>query len=295
MTASTIRPSEPCTLHLWQKERDGLYSALTLLGYSAKAHTLLNCGNEFYRWHCWDCSEHIDLVQSCDLRLCPRCSIRRAFRFITTHQVVLDEMTDPKLLTLTFQSPQRLSKPLLKTYFKYFATLRRRKLWKDAVKGGLASLEFTYTHSGWHPHIHALIDSSYIPQRLLSALWKRITKGSYIVYIQKCDPSKGVYEVAKYVAKGPHFYAEPDLVHQYLRATLKARFFTTFGSFYGTAQPRETTFKLSPPPGYTEDDDPLPPWLPRVTSCPYCGSKAITSAGLQKHQPIHPPSFQIPF
>jgi len=295
LTDATIRPSDPSTLHLWQKERDSLYSALILLSYSSKARKLLNCGNEFYRWHCWDCDENIDLVQSCDLRLCPRCSIRRAYRFIQSYRHVLDAMTAPKLLTLTFQSVQTLSKALVKACFKYFARLRRTKLWKGAVRGGLAGLEFTYTSAGWHPHIHALIDSAYIPQRLISALWRKITKGAYIVYIQKCDPTTGVYEVAKYVAKGSAFYSQPHLVNSYLRSTHKARFFTTFGTFYGTAQPPDPTFTLSPPPGYNQDNDPLPPWLPRVTACPYCGSDAVTSAGLLQHQEIAPPNVQIPF
>lgn len=295
MTSSTIRPSDPSTLSLWQKERDSLYSALILLSYSAKARKLLNCGNEFYRWHCWDCGEDIDLVQSCDLRLCPRCAIRRAYRFIQSYRHVLDAMTAPKLLTLTFRSVQTLSKTLVKACFKHFAKLRRTKLWKNAVKGGLASLEFTYTPAGWHPHIHALIDSAYIPQRLLSAAWKRITKGSYIVYIQAADRYNGVYEVAKYVAKGPHFYSQPHLVNSYLRSTRKARFFTTFGSFYGTAQPPESTFKLSPPLGYNDEVHDIPPWLPRVTSCPHCQSHLVQFLGLQEHNHIEPPSFQIPF
>lgn len=291
----TIRPSDHSTLLLWKAERDHLYAALILLGQNAKAHALLNCGNIFYRWRCWECDKPIDLVQSCDLRLCPRCSIRRAYRFIQSYKAVLDTMTAPKLLTLTFKSVLKLTKYLVKLCFKLFARLRRLKLWRDRVAGGMAGLEFTYTSAGWHPHIHALIDSAYIPQRLLSTAWNNITKGSYIVYIQAADRYKGVYEVAKYVAKGNPFYSKPHLVHSYLRSTYKTRFFTTFGSFHGQAQPPQSAWHLSPPPGFTDDDDPLPPWLPRVTSCPFCGSQAVSAYGLQEHSHIDPPPFQIPF
>ncbi|MBA7536813.1 hypothetical protein ES705_29078 [subsurface metagenome] len=62
----------------------------------------------------------------------------------------------------------------------------------------MAFLELT--KAGW-PHMHVLVRGSYMPQRMLSEIWLRIT-GSFKVHVQGVDNSwKAVEEASKYYLK----------------------------------------------------------------------------------------------
>ena len=51
----------------------------------------------------------------------------------------------------------------------------------------------------WHPLVHVLVDSDYIPKRMLKAAWHKITLDSFIIDIRKVsDPDKAAKYVARY-------------------------------------------------------------------------------------------------
>lgn len=279
----------------WDREQRNLYNALTLLGSKAAARNVLFCGHQYIRYHCPSCGADTDLPFSCRNRLCPRCSIARAAKFIARHRTALAQMHSPRLLTLTIKSLPHLTPEALTKLTRDFAKLRRRKLWTSAVSGGIAGTEFTWNPSGWHPHYHALLDGRYIPIKLLSNLWHTITGDSMIVYLQACTPSEGVYEVAKYVAKGSSFYSHKELVHEYLTVTKGRRFFTTFGTFYRALDPRP------PLDGPTAKDlrsmITYPPRLgwPLIATCPHCHDQTLECRGHVTDDQIQPKGVQIPF
>jgi hypothetical protein len=42
-----------------------------------------------------------------------------------------------------------------------FTKLRAQRWWKRSVRGGVAGFEMTRRRKGWHPHVHAVIDSDW--------------------------------------------------------------------------------------------------------------------------------------
>lgn len=259
------------------------------------ARRVLYCGRAFWTYRCLDC-DHLNKVPiSCNQRLEPRCATRRAHRFIARHANALDRLAQPKLLTLTWISPPTLTPELLSTYNQHFAHLRRQKLWTNAVKGGMAGYEFTWTTAGWHPHIHALIDSDYIPQPALSRAWMKVTDASYIVDIRAARTENAVFEVAKYVAKGSSFYTDSVLLDQFLATTKGRRFFTTFGSFY-RADPAEKSQHNRPWALMVSQMIRAPPrGVPFVEKCEECDSPSLWYDGYLEDEGIEKPTIQIPF
>lgn len=279
----------------WDDEQAHLHKALLLLGHTSKARAVLQCGHTFNRYTCIYCHKHADFPLSCYLRLCPRCAVRRSLQFLARHHQAIKDTKRPKLLTLTLKSHKQLSAELLDKLNLYFAKLRRRTLWTNNVAGGMAGLELTHTNHGWHPHIHALIDSDYIPQPSISRAWKRITQGSYIVDIREVTTSGGVYEVAKYIAKGRSFYDDPSLLHQFLDTTKGRRFFTTFGSYYGQPNHNETIQTPSEPRNRTTFHWSIMERAMVPDACHFCGNQVFSAEGPIDVDPIEPIPFQIPF
>lgn len=279
----------------WDAELEGLYTALYLLGYQHKANQVIECGKATVRYHCHHCGKDIDILLSCTHRLCPRCALKRSYRFIATHRPALDAIDNPKLLTLTFKSIPTLDRDDIDHFTTSFAKLRKQKPWKDTVTGGIAGLELTFTPQGWHPHYHALLDATYLSQTVYKRLWKRITGDSYIVYIQDAKTENAVYEVAKYIAKGSTFYQDHTVLYHYLQATRKRRFFTTFGSLYGsTYEDPDYTPKFGTPAD--QDPDAQPEWgIPQVYTCPLCHDNTISYIGKFYPDFWQKPAVQIPF
>lgn len=276
-------------------EAQNLYAALLLLGLGSKANNVLECGHAFYSVECKDCWAHSRIYLSCHLRLCPKCARRLARSFITRHWSALQLMKEPKLLTLTFRSTKKLTRELITWCLKCFSKLRHRKLWTDNVRGGLAGLELTWGPPGWHPHLHVLLDSRYIPRPLLIDAWKHITGGAWHIDIRKIDSEAGVLEVAKYVAKGYTFYKQPHLLAQYLAATSKRRFLSAFGSLYRATDEVPSTLLI---PDNPNSKGPVDHWIfgpPLIPRCHQCGSTHVQSLGKDCDIKIDRPSVQIPF
>lgn len=119
-------------------------------------------------------------------------------------------------VTLTTRR-MRLSASNARRIRDWFGRLRHRNIWK--ALGGIYQIELgTIDDLGMcNLHIHAIVDSDFMPQSDLSDAWKEIT-GSYIVHIERCLSIDGALNylaghMGKTIAK-PEF---ADLVN----ATLK--------------------------------------------------------------------------
>lgn len=272
-----------------------LYKALFILGYPVKAEKVLECGRASIPHECLDCNAISHLRLSCDHRLCPRCARRRASRFISTHYSAIQRILHPSHLVLTFRTPKYISTAHLARCTQSFVRLRRSKLWRSTVLGGLAGLELTHTDTGWHPHWHALIDNELIPKHALDMAWKKASRGSFITWINRCEPEAGIYEVAKYIAKGSDFYANPHLLEAFLKATHGKRFFTSFGSLYRATDPSHPKIDIPDNPGtlpaeYTTHYGPC-----LLRHCHACGSTHLTRLPKEVDRPIPKPYVQFPF
>lgn len=142
----------------------------------------------------------------CRLRWCPLCARSRS-GFITAQ--VKDWFRDthqPKLLTLTVKHTRNPISEQLKHIYNSFRGLRRSKFWKDLAYGGVWFFQITYNRNSnqWHPHIHVLLDSEYIPYLKLRQKWHYYTSGSDILDIRSVFNTDDMANyVARYAAR-PH-------------------------------------------------------------------------------------------
>lgn len=173
----------------------------------------------------------------CRDRLCPTCSLIRSRGVAERVTAAVREMDSPRFVTLTIRSDGRPLKDMLQRLRDGWRRLRQTELWRRRVRGGVYVIETTYNlrTGDWHPHIHAVVDGTYIAQRQLSAQWLQATGDSPIVDIRAVRSRKAVARyVAKYVAKGVAIAEWPtEAIAEYADAMHGARLVHTFGSLHG--------------------------------------------------------------
>jgi hypothetical protein len=166
-------------------------------------------------------------------------------------------MKQPKLLTLTVLS----SFDLKAQYRLLRASWRelRRQGFMLGISGGLYTIEVTYNSlTGWHCHLHALIDAPYLPQAEISEAWERLT-GAPVVDIRKAwGLRKGLEYILKYMLKPP--VLKEKQAQDYRLALKGARLVHGFGKFYNLAN-----------------------GLKYRSSCPKCGSTNIVPLAFAEH------------
>ena len=140
---------------------------------------------------------------ACGLRWCPLC-IRSRTTLITNEVAAwLRTAKKPKFLTFTLKHTTAPLASQIDALYKFFRALRKNPKFADKVRGGVWFFQIKRSSKSgdWHPHIHTLIDGDYMPQKMLSKLWERITHGSFVVDIQQVrDAKKAADYVARYAA-----------------------------------------------------------------------------------------------
>ena len=182
-----------------------------------RVKNFLNCGR-YARIQYSEKLSRLRIVSSaCGMRICPRCGPTRRSKSavrIASMVTVLDNR-QWKFITLTVvSSPAPLSAQLdhLTASFRRF---RQTKLWTSRTRFGKAIIEVSFNHdlNLWHPHLHVLVNTPYIPQKALSAQWLKCTGGSPIVDIRVLESkSQTAKYVTKYLGKLPDFASmkEPE-------------------------------------------------------------------------------------
>lgn len=136
----------------------------------------------------------------CNLRWCPMC--QQTKRTIIAHGVSkwVVAAGSPKFMTLTLRSTDEPLQFQLKKLYDAFRKFRRRVFPGKLIRGGFWFFQVTWNTSRmqWHPHIHCLIDSEFLPQRRLSKAWVLVSGGSSIVDIRAV---KDAVKAAQYVAR----------------------------------------------------------------------------------------------
>jgi hypothetical protein len=151
----------------------------------------------------------------------------------------LKDKPHPKLLTLTLKHSDAPLDFQIKSLYGFFRKLRRTKLWKSLVMGGIWFFQLTRptTTNQWHPHLHVLLSSDFIPVESLSELWQKITNSSFVVDIRAIwHPETAASHVARYVAT-PAVLSKlemPDKI-DVAKATKGLRLAGTFGNAKGVA------------------------------------------------------------
>ncbi len=198
--------TDVCFRHTgWAPVRTRVWRALIDAGVSDnRLATFETCGH-----HAWvlesktNPGEYRIAADKCHDRFCGPCGAERS-RVIASN--VINELgeTAPRFLTLTLKSRTEPLTDTIGRLYKSFATLRQRRLWVDAVSGGVAFLEVKRSRdcNHWHVHLHALIVGTYLPKTQLSRAWYKITGDSFVVDIRAVpNPDTASRYVCKYASK----------------------------------------------------------------------------------------------
>lgn len=189
----------------WKPYRDRIYRTLIALDVSpARRSRFAGCGSSVWLLvHREDPSMFKVVYSSCHDRFCLPCSRARATN-IRNNLAVATAGMRLRFLTLTLAHTSQPLAAQLDRLVAAFKKLRGTPLWKQRVRGGVAFLEVKLSDrtGRWHPHFHVLVDSDFLPQSVLSALWLDATGDSKIVDIRLVrDPEEISRYVTKYVTK----------------------------------------------------------------------------------------------
>lgn len=173
----------------------------------------------------------------CHDRWCEACSREKA-AVIAENVFVLLQEGRRLFVTLTLKHSLTPLKDQLDRLLASFNRLRERRWWEDRVKGGAAFIEIKVgERSGlWHPHLHLVVDASWLDQRELSQEWLKVTGDSSIVDVRLVkDFGHVAHYVAKYVAKAAshEVFASPAMLDEMITALKGRRLCTTFGAWRG--------------------------------------------------------------
>jgi len=179
----------------------------------------------------------VPFITRCRHPMCPFCSRKRTSVVATQIKDLMTHMPTPRHIVLTVKSRTTPLALQLQDLRRWFAKLRRSKLWKQNVIGGVYTVETTIEKDSglWHPHLHIIYDGKYMPVKALQHVWHAITGNSFIVWIaQVYDRAGAANELAKYIGKPQKVEQWTiDQVKQYAIAIIHSRMVQTFGNCHG--------------------------------------------------------------
>lgn len=174
----------------------------------------------------------------CRDRFCQKCNGAKA-RIVADNLNAVMEGKACLTMELTVQHSTGDSlKTLLDKLYESFAKLRNQRFWKENVSGGAYVMELKHTlKGGWHPHMHLVVESDFVPVELLQAGWKKATGGSYVVWVKRVGHQLATARyVSKYLTKAvdASVFADDALLSEAIEAMKGRRQVGTFGTWRGT-------------------------------------------------------------
>ena len=206
---------------------------LLSLDHDALAHPLIKCHTEQTVKYCNGCRVPKVFFNRCEVFYCPCCAKRLANDRRKSVEWWTAQITQPKHVVVTTRNTDKISPERVAQVKAAWAKLRRRAFAKN-WRGGFYSLEVTNEGRGWHLHIHALIDATWIDSGRLAAEWASCV-GQDFAIVKVMDARAGDYlrELCKYVVDGNSVvkWSAEDLV-AYIVAFKGQRTFGCFGRLY---------------------------------------------------------------
>lgn len=246
------------------------------------------CGAVAWIVHSDSRGEYRVRSQCCGLRICPICSERLRHDQAVRLKGMLADLKphEWKFITLTMQHSSAPLKQQHDNLRKCFRRLRQRKVWKDHTDYGYAVIETTFRPltGHWHPHLHVLCRSKYIPQEVLSKNWCQITCGSFIVDVRQVNHADGAaHYIADYMAQTPRLDDLDDIdarLAEYYEALDGAHLLIRFGAH--------------PPVDDDDDDDgsvddwrPIAPLAAVLDAAEHGDTKALELLHTLERNPAH--------
>jgi hypothetical protein len=186
-------------------------------------------------------------LPTCRKRCCPHCDKRRSRELALRVEGLIKEMNAPRFLTITLKSTNEPLRNQVKRMRESFAKLRRTKVWKRCVIGGIYGVEITRNPQtrAWHPHLHIVFDGLYAPQKELSDAWLKATGDSSIIDIRRISDRRNFARyITKYILKGDSNSKDRSAnnnvfalwpyraIREYVESLIGARMIHTFGSLH---------------------------------------------------------------
>lgn len=140
----------------------------------------------------------------CRLRWCPMCAGSRRYLVQEAVGAWVGGVEKPKFLTLTLKHSTAPLEHQLKHLYGSFRKLRVNRYLRGNVHGGVWFFQVKRSSDGgsWHPHLHCLIDSTWLDHGIVSSAWLKITGTSCVVDIRAVHSLEGVADyVSRYAAK----------------------------------------------------------------------------------------------
>lgn len=269
---------------------DQLYRRIAAQGDRSKLIRLRKCRTNSWYVRCEETGEVRIRGNACRERWCVACSTSKAYAVAMNTAEWLKTAEKPRLVTLTLRSSAAPLATQLDHLLEHFRKLRSRAIWKRNVAGGIWFLQVTYNQAldQWHPHVHCVVDASYMPQRELSAAWLAVTRTSKIVDIRTIRTiSFAVRYVTRYVARPAKLAETPEDHHLELYdAFLDRRMAGTFG----TARTQRLLTPTEPPKGTWTRVAPFRWVQERRESDPGC--QALYQAWITSTPLIDPPKVE---
>lgn len=186
-------------------------------------------------------------AETCKLRICPVCRRRLQAKAATRVLHFMEQRPDVKWQFHTF-TLRHAAAPLpeqLDRLVKSFRKLRQRQLWREHVQTGYAVIEVQFHPAGsfspngrlresdeWHPHLHVVAQTEFIPWGPLRAAWLSITGDSDNIDCEPCESaSHAATYVSKYIGKPPDVSLRGNHVRaaEYYRSLQGRRMLMPFG------------------------------------------------------------------
>jgi hypothetical protein len=207
---------------------------------------------------CTDCGHHRKTFMHCKRRWCPECQPMVSAKRHERWGNAVAKIQWPLFLTLTI--PNTKNADGMKIAKKAWSKMRRRKVFADRVKGGVAAFEVTNKGNGWHPHIHAICDCKWLAQispaprksdsqtekaRLtaqaqleVSALWADcLGVPKAMIYLKRATRKETISaEILKYCLKGSELIECVDPIAPLLRALKSTRTLAGWGTLFPLPQ-----------------------------------------------------------
>ena len=141
----------------------------------------MNEEHRFVTLFCGVCGWQKVVQLSCGKRTCSLCRQKWFGQHYNKLRTIVSGWARPRCLTLTYKNilDGRFSRRSVEQIRNHFSELRKRL--KPWIRGGFYIPQATNSGNGWHLHLHVIYDGDYLQQKFVSELWRKITKGSYVV------------------------------------------------------------------------------------------------------------------
>jgi hypothetical protein len=222
----------------WRVARRAVFDTIKAVQPTGnRVDAFANCGSAAFVQVNEDGGELRISANYCHDRLCLKCGQARA-RIIANATTTHCEGKLVRFATLTLRHSQTPLKDQLDRLRVCFNRLRERQFWREHVTGGIAFVEIKWLPATrmWHPHLHLLVETKWLPQAELSTNWHAVTGDSFIVDVR---PIKSAEEATRYVCKyaskpmESSVYKDPAALTELALAVKGSRLYSKFGTWHG--------------------------------------------------------------